>query len=453
MDHAIDYRRDVANRPIVPQSTPLEAAAQLGGALNEDGRDPVAVIDAMVKAIEPGLNGMTSPRFFGYVLGGSHLAGVAGDILTSAWGQNTGYAATTPGVVAAENATCQWVIDLLGLPKGAGAGLVTGATLANTVGIMAARSALLARAGWDVEAEGLFGAPEIQVVIGDEAHSAPFAALRYAGLGSRRLHRVAVDDQGRIRPDSFAQVMAGLTGPILVVLQAGHINSGSFDPFAELIPLARERGAWVHVDGAFGLWLQAVPELRHRTAGVELADSWAVDLHKWLNAPYDSGMVIVRNRADLVRAMTAPAAYLPVGDDVWNPSESVMELSRRARGVASYAILRTLGKKAVRDMVARHCAMAERVAANLAGIAGLTVLNRPWCNQVAFTCGEGAAGDKAAQALLTAIQARGRCYPSHGVWKGRVIIRVSIIGHDTTESDIDVLLNEIATCWREMSPQ
>ncbi len=450
LDHAIAYRGDVANRPIPPQITPAEAALRLGGDLNREPCDPAAVIDAMVAAIEPGLNGMTSPRFFGYVIGGSHLAGVAGEILTSAWGQNTAYATLVPGVTAAENAVYRWVIDLLGLPANAGAGLVTGATLANTVGIMAARSALLRRANWDVEADGLFGAPEIQVVIGEEAHSSPYAALRYAGLGSKRVHRVAVDDQGRMLVDDFARVMAGLKGPILVVLQAGHINSGAFDPFAELIPMAQAQGAWVHVDGAFGLWLQAVPGLRGRTAGVELADSWAVDLHKWLSAPYDSGVVIVRNRADLVQAMTAPAAYLPASGDAWNPSDSVMELSRRARGVASYAILRTLGQDGVRALIARHCAMAARVAEGLGKVEGLVVMNRPWSNQVAFACGEGASADGLTGALLAAIHARGRCYPSHGVWKGRAIIRVSISSCATEDADIEELLSEIEECWREV---
>ena len=450
LDHAIAYRGDVGNRPIPPQITPAEAAARLGGPLNRGPRDPVAVIDDMVAAIEPGLNGMTSPRFFGFVTGGSHLAGVAGEVLTAAWGQNANYAVTTPGVTAVENATCRWVIDLLGLPADSGAGLVTGATLANTVGIMAARSALLRHANWDVEADGLFGAPEIQVVIGAEAHSSPFAALRYAGLGSKRVHKVAVDDQGRIRVDAFRAVMAGLKGPILVVLQAGHINSGAFDPFADLIPIAHAQGAWVHVDGAFGLWVQAVPELRGRLAGVAMADSWAVDLHKWLSAPYDSGVVIVRNRADLEQAMAAPAAYLPGSSEIWNPADSVMELSRRARGVASYAILRTLGQDGVRSLIARHCAMAARVATAVAKVEGLAVMHEPWANQVAFTCGDGAAGDALTHKLLAAIHARGRCYPSHGVWKGRSIIRVSISGCATGDADIDELLGEIGACWRDV---
>lgn len=450
LDHALRYRDAVGDTPIKPGRSAEACRDLLGVTLNDEGRDPAEVIDAMVSAIEPGLVGMTSPRFFGFVIGGSHPAGVAADLLVSSWGQNTPYASLTGGVAAAESVASDWILELLGLPADAGTGWVTGGTLANTVGIMAARGALLRRAGWDVEADGLFGAPEINVVIGAEAHSAPMAGLRYAGLGARRIHKVAVDDQGRMQTEDFARVLSGLSGPILVILQAGHINSGAFDPFVELIPLARAKGAWVHVDAAFGLWLRAVPELAPRLAGVEAADSWAVDLHKWLNAPYDSGMAIVRDRSAMVQAMTAPASYLPKPGALTDPVDTVMELSRRARGVASYAVLRTLGRDGLREIIAGHCRMAERVAAALAEIPGLTVMNRPSANQVTFRAGDGEAGDALTQKLLAMLQARGRVFPSHALWKGRQIIRISISGYSTRDTDIDILLAEIAQTWAEV---
>ncbi len=453
MAHAISYREGLLGRPIPPQIGVDEATRRLGGALNPRGRAAVDVIDTMVAEADAGLLQITSPGFFGYVIGGSHPVGVAADLLCSAWGQNTAYAATTPGVVAMENAVCKWVIDLLGLPEACGAGLVTGATLGNTVGVMAARDALLRRVNWDVEARGLFGAPEIQVVIGAEAHSATAAALRYAGLGSERVHRIAADAQGRMRVDEYRRMMAGLSGPILVILQAGHINSGAFDPFAELIPIAREKSAWVHVDGAFGLWVHAVPELAGRLAGVADADSWAVDLHKWLNAPYDAGMVMTRDRAPLVAAMSAHGDYLPEHGAIWDPSDSVPELSRRARGVPSYAILRHLGREGVLEMVARHCALAEQAAGELSAIAGLTVMNDVVSNQIAICCGDGERGDAMTQAVLARVQQDGRVYPTHGVWRGRHIIRVSICNHATSTVEIAELVTVLGDAWRQVQSE
>lgn len=440
MDHAIAYRHGLATRKIGPEIGPEEAAVRLGGALNDDPRDPAQVIDDLVAAADPGLLHFTHPGFFGFVIGASHPVGVAADLLVSAWGQNTAYAATTPGVVAMENAVCQWCINLLGLPQDSGAGLVTGATMGNAVGVMAARNALLKRANWDVEAQGLFGAPEVQVVIGAEAHSATAAALRYAGFGAERVHRIPADGQGRMEVGACREVMAGLSGPILLILQAGHINSGAFDEFAALIPLAKAKQAWVHVDGAFGLWVHAVPELADRAAGVAEADSWATDLHKWPNAPYDAGLVIVRDRAALTGAMSAHGAYLPEKGAIWDPADSVPELSRRARGVPSYAILRTLGASGLRALIARNCALATGLAARLATLSGVTVMNEIASNQVAFRCGAGAAGDALTEAVLARVQADGRTYPTHGLWQGRHIIRVSISGHATSEADTDALV-------------
>ncbi len=453
LSHAVAYRNGMDGRPIPARIDAAEAMRRFGGPLNEEPRPPAEVIDRMAIDAADGLTLCPSPGFHGFVIGGSHPAGVAADMLVSAWGQNAAYAALAPSVAAMESAVCRWAIEMMGLPPESGAGITTGATLGTMIGLMAARHSLLGRAGWDVEARGLFGAPEVQVVIGDEAHSAIPASLRYIGFGAERVHKAPVDDQGRILHDDFARILDRLSGPILVILQAGHINSGAFDPFARLIPLARAKGAWVHVDGAFGLWVRAVPALAHRLEGVDGADSWAVDLHKWLNAPYDAALVIVRDRAALVGAMSAHAGYLPDRSAIWDPADSVPELSRRARGVPSYAILRTLGASGVREMVARHCQLAERVSAGLAAITDVTVMNEPASNQISFRVGNGEAGDAWTGRVLAQVQAEGRNFPSHGVWKGRQIIRVSLSNHATTGADIDALLASVATAVRDCAPE
>lgn len=391
---------------------------------------------------------MSAPTFFGYVLGGSHPVGVAADFLVAAWGQNAGSSFETPAVSGMERAVCDWVKELLRLPQESGAGIVTGGSVANMVGIMAARNALLAAQGWDVEDAGLSGAPEIPILIGADAHSAPFAALRYAGLGAGRAVRVATDQEGRIDVEAFKAALDDCQAPPLVVLQAGQINTGAFDSFAELIPLVHERGGWVHVDGAFGLWVAAVPELADRLAGVEQADSWAVDLHKWLNAPFDAGMVIVRDRAPLVASMSARGAYLPDLTAHWEPSDSTPELSRRARGVPSYAILRHLGKSGVREMVKRHCQLAERAAKALSAEPGLHVLNEIHSNQVAVACGNGAPDDEMTAQVLERVQSRANVYPTHGEWAGKQIIRISVIGYAMQAEDIDHVVSEIVKAWR-----
>ncbi len=448
--HGVAFRMRSDADFVPPRDRPDVVEPNFRVPLPEDGTSAEAVIEDMVTASDGGLNQMPSPNFFGYVLGGSHPAGVAADMLVSAWGQNGGSAFETPAVVAMERAVCDWSLDLLGLPADCGVGIVTGATVANTQSVMIARHALLEKQGWDVEADGLFGAPEIPVLIGDAAHSAPFAALRYAGLGQDRAKRIGVDGEGRIKPKSFAAALAQCQAPPLVILQAGQINSGAFDPFAELIKPVHDMGGWVHVDGAFGLWLAAVPELRDRLAGVEDADSWAIDLHKWLNAPYDAALCIVRDRAPLVASMSARGAYLPDLSDHWDPFDSTLELSRRARGVPSYAIMKHLGKSGVRALVLRHCSLAEYLAREVAKIPGLRVLNQVASNQVAIACGLGDDGDSRTKETLKIIQDRGRVYPSHGQWQGREIIRASIINYATQKEHIDLLIVELRAAWDEV---
>lgn len=437
--HAIAFREGLDDGPARPKLRPAEIVSRFDGPLPDSGASAVSVIDALVRDAIDGVHPHPSPRFFGYVIGGSMPVGTAADFLVSAWGQNAASSWESPSVAVIEQTVCRWCLDLMGLPAESGVGICTGATVANTQAVMAARDALLARQGWDAGADGLFGAPEIPVLVGADAHSAPLAGLRYAGFGLGRAIRVETDDQGRIRLDALEKALATCTNPPLVVLQAGQINTGAFDPFAESIPLIHRHKGWVHVDGAFGLWLNAVPGLRDRLKGVEGADSWAVDLHKWLNAPYDAGLSIVRDRGALVASMTARGAYLPELGKTWEPSESILELSRRARGVPSYAILKHLGASGVRAMIARHCALAEYLAQRLAEGSGFTVLNEVVSNQVAIAC----ADDATAQRVLDRVQSNGRVYPSHGVWRGRKIIRCSISNHATDKADIDVLVAEL----------
>lgn len=446
----IAYRQSLVTRPISPAMDPEGAGQTFAAALPDDGVPAPQIIADLVNKGDAGLMQHCSPRFFGYVVGASHPTGLAADILTGAWAQVTGYNATSPTTAAIENTLCRWVIDLLQLPSDSGAGIVTGATMANTCGVLAARNALLRRHNWDVEAQGLFDAPKIHVLIGAEAHSATAAALRYAGMGADRVIRIPTDDQGRMRADAYEDAIRDLSGPTLTILQAGHINSGAFDPFDQIIPVAREHQSWVHVDGAFGLWINAVPELAHRSKGVENADSWAVDLHKWLNAPYDAGMVITRDRDPLVSSMSAKGAYLPGLGDAWDPNDSTPELSRRARGVPSYAILRALGAAGLREMVAGHCRQATTVARALTGIDGITVLNDVASNQVAFYCGTPDTRDTVTPLVLQHIHDAGRVYPSHGAWRGGAIIRVSVIAHSTTDADIDELCKAITTAWTQV---
>jgi glutamate/tyrosine decarboxylase-like PLP-dependent enzyme len=443
--HAVAFRASLADGPAKPELRPADMADRFVGPLPESGEDALSVVETLVAQASDGIHAHASPRFFGYVVGGSMPVGVAADILVSAWGQNAASSWESPAMAQIEQTLCRWCLDLLGLPPECGVGVVTGGTVANAQAIMAARDALLARQGWNAGERGLFGAPEFPVLIGADAHSAPLAGLRYAGLGSGRAVPLATDSQGRVRLDALGSALAACAQPPLVILQAGQINTGAFDPFAEAIPMVRARGGWVHVDGAFGLWVHAVPDLRARLAGVDRADSWAVDLHKWLNAPYDAGLCIVRDRASLLAAMSARGAYLPAPGETWEPSDSTLELSRRARGVPSYAILRHLGASGVRAMVARHCALAAYLADRLAAMPGLEVLNEVASNQVAIACRD----DDSTARVLDRVQANGRVYPSHGVWRGRRIIRVSVINHATDRADIDLLVAEIAAALRQ----
>lgn len=447
-----------------PQTLPpraLASAAALRAAfdvpLAEHGRDPLEVIDALADAAEPGLMGNTGSNFFGWVMGASSPVGMAADVLTAVWGQNAAIYQTSPAAAVAEEAVGRWLLDVLDLPRESSVGFTTGATMASFIGLAAARSEVLRRRGWDAGADGLAGAPEVRVFVGAEAHTSVLSVLRQLGFGEKRLLRIAVDAQGRMRPEALAAALAEIAGPKIVVAQAGHINSGAFDPIDLISALAREHGAWLHVDGAFGLWARCSPKLRGLCAGIDAADSWAVDGHKWLQLPYDAGFAIVRHRDAHRRAMGMSASYLNRGaDDGRNPSDWVPELSRRARGFAAWAVMQALGRSGIREMVERHCACAQMLARRLAEFPGVRVLNDVCLNQLAVTFGatadgEAVDGDALTDAVIAEIQRENTSFVSGAQWRGRRIMRVSVIARETDAGDMANLADSILRAWRRVA--
>jgi glutamate/tyrosine decarboxylase-like PLP-dependent enzyme len=452
LEHACSFRDGIADRPPRPVIPADELQALFDGPTPEVGDDAVAVIDALNAAAGPGLTGPVGPRFFGWVIGASHPVGVAADMLTSAWGQNAGAYACSPAAAMAEKVAARWLLDILRLPPECSVGFVTGATMASFVCLAAARSAVLARAGWDVEAEGLTGAPRVRVFLGDDAHATISAALRYLGFGERAT-RIPTDADGRMDAAALAAALARGEGPAIVVAQAGQLNTGAFDPMSAIASTCRKHGAWLHVDGAFGLWARAVPEMADLTAGIEDADSWSVDGHKWLQLPYDSGFAIVRDAHAHRRAMSITASYLPVVDGAeYDPGHFVPELSRRARGFAVWAQLRALGRRGVEDMVRHHCALARRLAGRLSGEPGVHVLNTVQLNQLIVSFGDGAAEERntLTRATIARLQADNICFAGGADWHGAWVLRISIISAPLTEADVDRLAAAVISAWRHI---
>ncbi len=451
--HAASFRKRLDSLPQHARKTHGDMVQIFREPLPAHGGDAHGVIDELVTKAEPGLQFSAGRRFFAWVIGSSHPAGVAADWLTSAWGQNAGNHIAAPAAAAVETIAAEWLLQLLGLPRQSSIGFVTGATVANFTCLAAARGEVLRQAGWDADAQGLFGAPPVTVVIGDDAHATVFSALQFLGLGHDRVTRVATDDQGRIIPAAFATALAGVSGPCIVILQAGQINTGGFDPFAEIIPLAKAKGAWVHVDGAFGLWAAAAPARRALCSGVALADSWATDGHKWLQAPYDSGFAIVRDEVAHRRAMTVAASYLPLtAEGERDPSHYVPELSRRARGFAVWAIIKTLGESGIAEMVERNCRVAARVAEILAREAGVRIGNDVVLNQAIARFGADEPperGDQITADTIAMVQKEGTCYVGSARWRGRLVMRFSVSGGETTEDDGERSAAAIIACYRK----
>jgi glutamate/tyrosine decarboxylase-like PLP-dependent enzyme len=434
---AAAYLQSIADRPVAASASFAALLQALGGLLPESPQDPLQVVDDLVSRLEPGLVASAGPRYFGFVTGGSYPAALAADWLVSAWDQNTMLHAMSPAMSALEVCTARWVLDILELPAQSSVGFVTGAHMANVTALSAARHEVLRRAGWDVEALGLQGAPTLTVIVGEEAHVSVQAACRLIGVGSRTILRVASDRHGRMRPDALEWALSATPGPAIVCAQAGNVNTGACDPLAEVAALTHERDAWLHVDGAFGLWAAASPRRRALLDGVVLADSWATDGHKWLNVPYDSGIAIVRHPAAHRAAMSQTAAYLiPAAGEQRDGGDWTPESSRRARVVPLYVVLRTLGRDGVADLVDRSCRLAARMAERMGAIRGARVLNDVVLNQVlvrfAAPSGENITGD-----VIAAVQAAGECWCGGTVWAGEPAMRISISNWQTSEDDVD----------------
>ncbi len=443
VEAALRYLDGLADRPVAPTPEALARVAELGGPLPEHPTAAEDVVRLLDDVASPAAVGSAGGRYFGFVIGTSLPAARAASWLVTAWDQNACLVAASPGTSAIEHIAGRWLVDVLGLPAGSGVGFVTGATAGNLVGLAAARHALLARQGWDVEEDGLFDAPPLTVVVGDEVHVSLLKALAVLGLGRRRIVRVPVDGQGRLRPDRLPP----LDDRTIVCLQAGNVNTGASDPFGELVPAAHAAGAWVHVDGAFGLWLAAAPARAHLVAGVAEADSWSTDGHKWLNVPYDSGFAICRDPAPMMAAMSTSAAYLQ-GSDRPEPYQFTPEMSRRARGVEAWAALRSLGRSGVAELVERNCRLATRFADGL-GAAGHEVLNDVVANQVLVSFGD----DDTTRQVVAAVQADGTCWCGPTVWQGRAAMRISVSSDATTEADIDLSLAAIDRLARAITPR
>jgi glutamate/tyrosine decarboxylase-like PLP-dependent enzyme len=426
-DRAARYVTGIANRQVAPSPANVARLDALGGPLPQLPSDPSDVLALLDDIGSPATVATTGGRYFGFVIGGSLPAALAANWLAGAWDQNAGMRVMSPVAAKLEDIVLEWIVDLLGLPSGSGAGFVTGTTMANFSALAAARTALLKRAGWDVEEDGLFGAPPIDVVVGDEVHVSVLKALSMLGLGRSRLTRVPADDQGRMRLDALPR----LDDRTLVCVQAGNVNTGAFDPIGDICARAHEAGSWVHVDGAFGLWAAVSPRYAPLLAGVGDADSWAIDCHKWLNVPQDSGVAVVRTPEYLHTAMTLSAAYLTPGDGR-EPFQYVPEGSRRARGVELWAAMRSLGRSGLREMIERNCRQAAVFAERLRQ-AGFAILNDVVLNQVLVSFGS----PEVTRRVITDIQNDGTCWCGGTQWHGHPAMRISVSSWATTDDDVE----------------
>lgn len=439
---AADFFDTLDQRPVAATATLEELRASLDVALHDDPVDARAVLDTLIAAADPGVVSMASGRYFGFVIGSVLPAALAADWMTSVWDQNAGLYAGGPAAAVVEETTGRWLKELLGLPAGASFALVTGCQMAHFTALSAARLHVLDRAGWDVNEDGLTGAPPIRVVVGADRHVTVDRALRYLGIGRRSIVSVETDRDGRIIPTSLAEAVSDVRGPTIVCAQVGEVNTGAIDPVADVCEIGKSAGAWVHVDGAFGMWAAASPALRPLVAGIEMADSWATDAHKWLNVPYDSGLAFCAHPDSHRRAMSAHADYLvhaeedgPRDEVDWSP-----EFSRRARGFPIYAALRSLGRRGVAALVEASCAHASRLAAALAEIDGVEVVNDVHLNQVLVRFGD---DDARTEAVIQRVQDEGECWMSGTKWRGRAAMRISVVNWRTNDEDIDRTLAAI----------
>jgi len=431
------YREALDGHPVFPASLDIEAVRAALGSLPEEPVPAAAVVDQLADAVEPALVASAGPRYFGFVVGGALEAATAADILTTAWDQPAFNVVTSPAAAVVEDVAGEWLKDLLGLPASASFGFVTGGQAANTVCLAAARHKVLADKGWDVEQRGLRDAPAIRVVANVERHATIDRSLRLLGLGVDALEPVAARDQGEIDVDDLTRVLAAGPGtPTIVCLQAGNVNSGAFDSLDRATAAAHRHGAWVHVDGAFGLWAAANPSTRHLVAGIESADSWATDGHKWLNVPYDSGYAFCAHPDAHLAAMSLTAAYLTGHTQTGPraPSDYVLESSRRARGFATWAALRHLGRRGVADLIERCCGQARRFAEQLGAMPGVDVVNDVVLNQALIRFGD---DDATTDRVVDVVQRSGECWMGATTWHGQRLMRISVSNWSTTDADVD----------------
>ena len=439
-ERAKEYLSTLASRPVFPSSAALSRLTELGGKLPDSPTAAENVLEMLDEIGSPATVASAGGRYFGFVVGGTLPVALAANWLAAAWDQNAMSGISSPVAAKVEEIVIPWLLELLRLPADCAGALVTGAMMANFTALAAARHSVLKKHGWDVEAEGLSGSPPVTVVVSEQAHPTLLKAASLLGFGHRRLVRVPVDEQGRMLPDALPTV----SGPAIICIQAGNVNTGAFDPVEEICQKAKDAGAWVHVDGAFGLWAAAAPALRHLTAGMADADSWTIDAHKWLNVPYDSGMLFVRDRESLEAAMTPPVAYLPQSE-CREPWKYTPEASRRARGVEVWAVLRCLGRSGVAELIERTCAHATRFADGLRE-AGYSVLNDVVLNQVLVSFGD----DDTTRRLLAAVQVDGTCWCSAATWRGRTAMRISVSSWATTDDDVERSLSAILRVANEV---
>ncbi|MFZ1082670.1 MAG: aminotransferase class V-fold PLP-dependent enzyme [Candidatus Kryptoniota bacterium] len=436
-EQAIRYLEGLDTRQVIPSPEAIAQLKELDFPVPDKPVDQKEILRILEKFGEPATMAMAGPRFFGFVIGGSLPVSLAANWLASTWDQNSALYQVTPGTAHFEQVALGWLLDLFGLPLTCGGAFVTGATLANFTALAAARHAVLQKVGWNVEADGLFDAPPITVIVGREVHPSLTKSLGMLGLGRARVHSVPVDDYGRMRADAFPSI----SGPTIVCVQAGNVNTGSFDPIEEICDRAHESGAWVHVDGAFGLWALVAPTRKHLTKGITEADSWATDGHKWLNVPYDSGFAFVRDRDALRSAMAVTAEYLPTETEQRNPSDYVPELSRRARGVEVWAALMSLGRSGLEEMIERTCRYARRFAEGLSS-AGYRILNDVVLNQVLVSFGDA----KTTQRVIAEIQKDGTCWCGGTIWQGKTAMRISVSSWATRDEDVEKSLEAMIRC-------
>jgi glutamate/tyrosine decarboxylase-like PLP-dependent enzyme len=443
--HAAEFLRGIEERHVGARVTRDELMAAFRTPLSQSGEDAISVVDALAAHADRGAIATVGPRYFGFVIGGTLPVALATDWLISTWDQNPGVYATSPLTSVLEDVAREWLLDLFDLPRTAGVGFVTGCQMANFTCLAAARHGVLRRAGWDVEQDCLYGAPHINLIASAESHVTIDVALRYLGFGTRAILRVETDEQGRMRPERLRRLLENVSGPTIVCAQAGNVNTGGFDPLREIADVAHEHGAWLHVDGAFGLWARTSPKLTALADGVELADSWATDAHKWLNVPYDCGVAIVRDAETHRAAMTSTAAYLVQTSGVERDAvDWVPEFSRRGRGITVYSALRHLGRDGVASLIERNCAQAKQIADLLRETEGIVILNDVQLNQVLVRFGD---DDEATRAVVAGVQQDGTCWLSGTTWQDRAAMRISVSNWSTTAKDMEISAEAIRRVW------